>query len=88
MQLSLAYDTYLLSESSLIDQFLAQGSAPGVRGDEEAEEELIVSLGMKVEGEQYMNGQKEGKGDGGNVGDRCGHTVIGAHGIARMKNPP
>lgn len=36
-------------------QFLAQGSAPGERGEDEAEEELIGSSGTKVEGEQYMN---------------------------------
>lgn len=44
---------------------------------------------MKVEGEQYMNGYREGeKEDGGNEGDRSGLAVIGAHGIARKKSPP
>jgi len=43
-------------------QFLAQGSAAGARGEDDAEEELILSLGLRMEGEQYMNGQREGKG--------------------------
>ena len=35
-----------------------------------------------------MNGSEREKGDGGNGRDISGTAVIGAHGIARMKNPP
>lgn len=65
-----------------------QGSAPGVRGEEEAEEELIVSLGMRVGVRAtYEWSERRKKKMAGNVGDRSGHAVIGAHGIARMKKP-